>query len=343
MNIESDYLATEILKSNGYYNLINGYKDDFLLPKDSPDDLDEFIQGTELTDLVFQKRVEDDLQNILFKYSLLFEGRLKEAMAHTISQRISVNEKEYLKAKYYRNWKKATNSFDFVRKNILTTKSNPTYYYRIHHNHVPAWILLDNTTLGAARMWLSFFRRPMISYVVWSLLSIKNRTLKEFAMEYTGIHFPYEKFNEKNVIESERAFDKSANDVTERLIELVRNMISIVHNFRNNIAHGNRLKQFEASEPLKLNGLRFIVKKDVISNQEFKSGLGTDDIFSFMLSLTLMLGPFNRSAFLKELSEWQKINEKDYRMQSQFEKYFKSLHLPQNFTQRLESIEAPEA
>ena len=56
-----------------------------------------------------------------------------------------------------------------------------------------------------------------------------------------------------------------------------------------------------------------------------------------------MLGPFNRSAFLKELSEWQKINEKDYRMQSQFEKYFKSLHLPQNFTQRLKSIEAPEA
>lgn len=115
MNIESDYLATEILKSNGYYNLINGYKDDFLLPKDSPDDLDEFIQGTELTDLVFQKRVENDLQNILFKYSLLFEGRLKEAMAHTISQRISVNEKEYLKAKYYRNWKNILKAFIYHR------------------------------------------------------------------------------------------------------------------------------------------------------------------------------------------------------------------------------------
>lgn len=358
MNIDSYLLAVEILKTHGYYNLINGYKDDFLVNQDSNDE-DHYKPGTTLVDLVYEKRVETDLQNILFKYTLMAESRFKEAMAQTISREIGVSSDDYLNFKFYRNPPKAKNILNYIKKNYLNTKDNPTYYYSTNHNHVPAWILLDNVTLGSSRMWFSIFKKNMTHSVAKDILPIKNNIfeentehsqisptdfLREFIMDEFTSEFPFEEWELKGFSSQKQddLFEEQTNKYVNLLTELVRNIISIIYDFRNNMAHDGRLKLYSANQSLNIQGLYFFINNDVLTKHEYDSGLGKRDIFAFMISLVIILDSLNVQALFSDLEHWQKSNQNDLRMKETFLLYFNSLKLPTDFVSRLRKIDGKQ-
>lgn len=65
--IDDIQLSISILKSRGYYNLVNRYKEEFYNAGTKT-----YRENVHLTDLYYYHRVEDDLRNILFKFTINF-------------------------------------------------------------------------------------------------------------------------------------------------------------------------------------------------------------------------------------------------------------------------------
>ena len=79
LSLGSKRLAIELLKSRGYYNLINRYKHEFYT------DCNMYQEDTSIMDLYLFHRMEDDLRNILFRFTINFEQRFKESMSYTLA------------------------------------------------------------------------------------------------------------------------------------------------------------------------------------------------------------------------------------------------------------------
>ena len=91
MIIDSNKIAIELLKSVGYYNLVNRYKSEFYLPGKK-----EYKENIHIEDLYYYHRIEDDLRNILFQFAIKLEQKFKESMAFIISKNFGVKRIEYL-------------------------------------------------------------------------------------------------------------------------------------------------------------------------------------------------------------------------------------------------------
>lgn len=145
--IYNQAFAREALFTFSYYDLINGYKEVFMID-------DEFRPNTSIEDLYLFARFDRSIQNILFQYSVIVETSFKTALAYVLSKEYGEFQNDYLNI----------NNFDLKRKNIYKFKkiikdikksyipsehnwiNEPTGHYVKTKNHVPAWILLKNVS-----------------------------------------------------------------------------------------------------------------------------------------------------------------------------------------------------
>lgn len=126
LSLGSKRLAIELLKSRGYYNLINRYKHEFYT------DRNMYQEDTSIMDLYLFHRMEDDLRNILFRFTINFEQRFKESMSYTLAQNFGIYEADYLDPlKYKKNKRnKAISIMGEICDIAFNTSNNPTQYYR---------------------------------------------------------------------------------------------------------------------------------------------------------------------------------------------------------------------
>lgn len=140
--IENEEKAKEILLSFSYYDLINGYKDLFMVN-------DTFIDGISLSYLNLFAMFDRTLQNTLFQYSVLVETAFKTALSYVISSKYGVFEEEYLnKDNYIRSnnskTKKLLEDIKHIYRQPYRWMNQPTKHYRKTKNHIPPWILFKN-------------------------------------------------------------------------------------------------------------------------------------------------------------------------------------------------------
>lgn len=81
--IKNGSKAIELLKEEGYYNIVNGYKEIFL---DSSRDEEFFLPNTTFEELYNLCVFDRELRNLYIKYILIFESSLKSSLAHIFSQ-----------------------------------------------------------------------------------------------------------------------------------------------------------------------------------------------------------------------------------------------------------------
>lgn len=302
--IKSDehYITKEMLKSRGYYNLVHGFRDDFY-----DFDTNKFNDNTSIMDLVQQQGIDMDFKNILFKYTLLFEYRFKEAIAYTISKELGTNEVDYLtinKYKVRKNERKVLRSFLFyIIKEVSKYPKFPITHYLDCNYTIPPWIFLQNLSLNQTINWFSHFPRDL-KLEVWYQLT--NLDIEEIISDYVF---------ENNPEISDEDWDLKDNETRNLLNNGFSTYLYIINDFRNLVAHNGRLTHFKSRKTVN----RIIYKILFNNSIPFTKNNFRNDLNVYIFALSIFLSKYDRLIFLQEIANLTK--------QRQSNNYFNSANL----------------
>lgn len=251
--------ARSVLNSLSYYTIVNGYKNSFL----SITGTDLFAPGTRFEELYTLHILDTRLNSIIFKNILYVERYLKTRLSYIISQNYGVytdfndlsnsNTNDYLYRGYYsRSTGQKDNILRSIKKSILSPRKNfMMEHYLTTKNHIPPWIVTTNIPLGLAIQWYTILKQD-------DKTSISNQFLQP----------------DKISIDAKKEFLKKA--------------FSLLKEYRNNIAHGNRTFNTLARSVLPKNQL-LILAPEMISEFEYNSGIGQKDLFAVVLSIFILI------------------------------------------------------
>ena len=148
------------LEEIGYYNLINGYGDIFQYVKDY------YCRTATDQDILNLYRFDKNLRNLVYKYALQVESKLKAKTCHIFSKYHGIDHRKYLNPKCFdqdsvkqERIKKLIIKCFLIIKNGSQKKSNKGRKYIIHYLHqhgfVPLWVLARAMTLGEMSVFYS--------------------------------------------------------------------------------------------------------------------------------------------------------------------------------------------
>lgn len=155
--------AKKRLQHEGYYNLINGYKALFLLPKESSIDDDKFKQGTTINEIYALYNFDRRLRNVFLKYVLLIETNLKSLISYTFSEKYG--HSNYLIYSNFDTTKRDSNKnitalISDIQRQIASRYSDPSIsHYLKCHGYIPLWVLNNILTLGTISKFYSLMQQ----------------------------------------------------------------------------------------------------------------------------------------------------------------------------------------
>ena len=174
--IENHEFAIYALSTASYYDLVNRYKRYFMHDT-------KFNDNVSIGLLYYFFLLDKSVQAVIIKYSLLIENLFKTKLSYAIAEDFGVDLNDYLNAEHYKSSiKKLT--FSAIHKNIMysiesPSLSNPTRHYKIHHNHIPPWILFKNISFSNSINLLKLLRKEQAVKVVNSLLPTPALTFEQ--------------------------------------------------------------------------------------------------------------------------------------------------------------------
>ena len=158
--VETDEKTSSILLREGYYQIVNGYKDPFIDEEETKGaGEDRYREGTTFTDLYSLFRFDRDLRETTFHYLLRVEALMRTVVSYTFAEAHTGCE-DYLDADCYATEDQYTafglSDYASDRKEllrILKRKRNSderefVKYYRENHDGVPIWVLANDLTFG---------------------------------------------------------------------------------------------------------------------------------------------------------------------------------------------------
>lgn len=152
-------IAKKTLQREGYYNLINGYKDMFLTSSDA----ENFLPGTTIEEFVALYNFDRDLREIFLKRILKVETNVKSLIAYTFPQRYG--HKNYL---IYTNFetsiknasRQVTSLISDIQRQIANRVNDPSIkHYLSTHGYIPLWVVNNILTLGTVSKFYSLMKQ----------------------------------------------------------------------------------------------------------------------------------------------------------------------------------------
>ena len=217
--IKNGSKAISLLKTNGYYSIINGYKDIFLdseLTKQFGDD--RYKPGTTFEHIYALYNFDRNIRSIMLKHILKMETSLKTKCAYYFSKAYQ-KDFNYLDINNYDNAdpKNATTLINDLTNVINNNTSNNQkgarfYHYLDKHKELPLWVLVTKMSMGNI---VKFYNtmKPALKYLVI------EEIVKAYEKQY--------KINITIPIKDQEAF--------------MSNMFFLINVFRNTCAHEERL------------------------------------------------------------------------------------------------------
>lgn len=317
LKIQDVSVATDLLRTYGYYPLINGFKKTFLLNTD-----EELYHSDASLEQIFAQFVIDFQFQELFLTSVLqIENHFKNAIGYSVAKAFGVNDhtsddennpdpsvQSYLRPDLYRNSgsAKVNSTIRFIRQKVLTSEDNPVAYYRESKNHIPPWILMDNMMLGTA-----------IKYFQILPSNLKNEVCNELVDSF----------------EDENMDQKKA---------LILSTLEILRQFRNAAAHSAPmyLQRVSQDNDPSLNSLTAYLGEEISNNSERSKGIGTKNLYAALISLIFLnrnLG--SRTNLITKLSALQRqyLQSEDSLLIETYNRYLISAGLPTDYIRRLET------
>ena len=141
------------LEQENYYNVINGYKDLFLV-KDSnnlPVEPELYQEGTHFNELKALFLFDRELRILLLKYLLIFENSIKTTVAYEFSKKYS-RKNAYLDIANFvdNDPKKVLQQISILTKTIhdKVDRTGAIKHYIEEYGEVPLWVLVNFLTMG---------------------------------------------------------------------------------------------------------------------------------------------------------------------------------------------------
>ncbi len=253
--------AEMALQNFSYYGLVNGYKNTFI----QQGDCDKFIPGTTFNEIYTLHILDMTLSNILFKNILIIEKSLKSRLSYLIADNYDVytdinntstpNPSDYLDPSHYSNAQnRRINTIKALKESLVYNKnhSDIVEHYKSHENHIPPWILTTNIPYGLAIEWYRILVPADKTSLCTSFISpglLNMDEIKEFVV---------------------KAFD-------------------LTKEYRNKIAHGNRVFNILSPLPVLPKKQILALSFGILSEAEYLSGLGQSDIYAILLAVMIFV------------------------------------------------------
>ncbi len=141
------------LEQENYYNVINGYKDLFLVKGSNnlPVEPELYQEGTHFNELKALFLFDRELRILLLKYLLIFENSIKTTVAYEFSKKYS-RKNAYLDIANFvdNDPKKVLQQISILTKTIhdKVDRSGAIKHYIEEHGEVPLWVLVNFLTMG---------------------------------------------------------------------------------------------------------------------------------------------------------------------------------------------------
>lgn len=141
------------LEQENYYNVINGYKDLFLVKgsNNQPVEPEIYQKGTHFNELKALFLFDRELRILLLKYLLIFENSIKTTVAYEFSKKYP-RKNAYLDIANFvdNDPKKVLQQISILTKTIhdKVDRSGAIKHYIEEHGEVPLWVLVNFLTMG---------------------------------------------------------------------------------------------------------------------------------------------------------------------------------------------------
>lgn len=156
--INNENYALEKLREDNYYNIVNGYKDLFIISGST----DNFISGATFEELYALYEFDRVLKNIFFKAILKVENILRSLIAYNFSEKygnknyLILDNFETLKGsgctekKYQQRIEQIQKLFSNIQNDIASAIDKKAYikHYILNYGFVPLWVLVNSMSLG---------------------------------------------------------------------------------------------------------------------------------------------------------------------------------------------------
>lgn len=218
--------AMRVLEREGYYALINGYKDLFLEldANDKPLIPDQYKAGSTFDEICQLYSFDRGLRNIILEYILIFESSIKAKVSYRFSEKYKEPHAYLVMKNYSRDpahLKDVLSLISTISSTISkkgNSKNNPIKHYLDNHDGVPLWVLVNYLTIGN----MNYFYKCLTN-------SLQNTIALDFATNYNRDY-------------------QSTEHITP---EMIMNVLKVSNFFRNVCAHEERLYSFKVHHPPK--------------------------------------------------------------------------------------------
>ena len=274
--IKNEVTVKQCLTDISYYSLINGYKDLF-----DSDINGKFLYPVPFTDFYFLYNFDKDINSILLKYIIMIEQALKSNITYQISEKYGVytdlsdmdlkNADDYL-CKYNYKSRARINLLRQIKNSVNTTKNECVIHYQKNHNHIPFWVLINSISYGLTIKLYSILQTDDKEYVSNNLIKSKILSIEEKK-------------------------------------EFLSKGLAITKQYRNKIAHGNKIFLNNIKEELPKNQV-LKISRGYITDTDYRNGIGKNDICAVILFIIVVLNSDISEVFLIELKNCLHIYDK---------------------------------
>lgn len=176
LTFQDEVFAKEVLKTYGYYNIINGYREPYIIPDDNQK---IYYPNTVFEQIYALFRFDHTLRNSVLLAMIDLEEHLKAVLADTIADSFGTDYNIYLGKNNYRD--KYVSDPKFRRNSILKemkkvaefSYKQPIKYYREAYNEVPPWILFKGVFFGTTVNFIRILKSTERSKLIRALYSDK--------------------------------------------------------------------------------------------------------------------------------------------------------------------------
>lgn len=254
LKIDDGNKAINYLKKYGYYNIINGYKEIFLMPHTN---IETYFDGTHFENIISLYKFDKKIRHIFMYYLLDFETLIKNKISYYHSE-LNDNKFNYLDVNNFEGDIKDITSLILNITNSINTntskKSNAISHYMDKYKELPLWVLFRHLTFGN----ISYFYKLLLT-------DIKNKICKELEKEF------YDNYKQKITISNQfLEYTINFTNIYRNVCAHEERMYFIrynkkINNSKNYIDYGKYNKEFNGS----IFDLTILLKL-FISKKEFK-------------------------------------------------------------------------
>lgn len=254
LKIENIEGACLCLRTYGYYNIVNSYKEPYIIIDDNG--CKRYKEGTSFNQLFSLYQLDHSLRNSIMIAMLDLEEHLRAVSAEIIARNFGTAPDQYLQFKNYRDRQikdprfSLDNILNTLRKDAKYNDKNPIKYYRNTYHCVPPWVL---------------FKGIFLSTLVNFVRLFKEKQKNELACKMYGLR------------DDVKHIDAITNLLTDTLF--------ICLEYRNLAAHGGRVYNYSPRSKTRLSTKSSQCLEELI--RDFNSGKNSYGLASLLFLLNL--------------------------------------------------------